>query len=162
MKVFQLKVSRAILNLSVRDIGGYIGVSGTAVSTWESKDINLNVNTSEKNIRMLEQFFAIKNIFFSNESSVSLNESNEEFKNDNSQILTRFQLRGGRAILGINRKDLASLAQIDQYVITRAERLDNKECIRPKDSCVPVEIKRIFIQHGISFPSPFTISIKNS
>ena len=76
--------------------------------------------------------------------------------------MTRFQLRGGRAILGINRKDLASLANIDQYVITRAERLDNKEYIRPKDSSLPNTIKNIFKQHGISFPSPFTISIKNS
>jgi transcriptional regulator with XRE-family HTH domain len=106
MKVFQLKATRAVLELSVRDIGGYIGVSGTAVSTWESKGIHLNVNTSEQNIKMLEQFFAIKNVFFTNEDSVLLNESNAECKNDGSQILTRFQLKGGRAILGINRKDI--------------------------------------------------------
>lgn len=160
MKVFQLKAARAVLNLSVRDIGSYIGVSGTAVSMWESKDIDLDINTSEQNIRMLEQFFTIKNIFFSDKNSMLLNEVNTLSKNDNSQILTRFQLRGGRAILGINRKDLAALVQIDQYVITRAERLDNKEYIRPKDSSVPTKIKYIFMQHGIFFPSPFTISIK--
>ena len=50
MKVFQLKAARAVLNLSVRDIGSYIGVSGTAVSMWESKDIDLDINTSEQNI----------------------------------------------------------------------------------------------------------------
>ncbi len=44
MKVFQLKAARAVLNLSVRDIGSYIGVSGTAVSMWESKDIDLDIN----------------------------------------------------------------------------------------------------------------------
>lgn len=162
MKIFQLKASRTILNLSVRDIGSYIGVSGTTISSWESRDIHLNINTSEKNIRMLEQFFMIKNIFFPDENSIVLNESEAKCKKDYPKILTRFQLRGGRAILGINRKDLASLANIDQYVITRAERLDNKEYIRPKDSSLPNTIKNIFKQHGISFPSPFTISIKNS
>ena len=160
MKVFQLRASRAVLDLSVRDIGGYIGVSGTAVSAWESKDIHLDVNTSEQNIKMLEQFFMIKSVFFSDESSITLNESNSEIRNNNPKSLTRFQLRGGRAILGINRKDLAHLAQIDQYVITRAERLENKEYIRPKDHLVPSKLKRIFIQHGIFFPSAFSISIK--
>jgi len=160
MKVFQLRASRAILNLGVRDIGSYIGVSGTAVSTWESKDIHLDINTSDKNIRILEQFFMIKNIFFPDENSISLNELIIETKNNDFQKLSRFQLKGARAILGINRKELARLVGIDQYVITRAERLDNKEYIRPKDFSVSTKIKRIFMQHGIYFPTPFTISIK--
>lgn len=160
MKVFQLKASRAILNLSVRNIGSYIGVSGTAISNWENKDIHSDINTSEKHIRILEQFFMIKNITFPNENTILLNESIKEIKNNDSQKLNRFQLRGGRAILGINRKELAYLAQIDQYVITRAERLNNKEYIRPKDPKASIKIKCIFMQHGIFFPTPFSISIK--
>ena len=162
MKVFQLKVSRAVLNLGVRDIGSYVGVSGTAVSSWEKGDNYSNIRTSNNNIQILEQFCMIKNILFPDEDSILLNESIEECTKSSSKPLTRFQLRGARAIMGINRKELATLAQIDQYVITRAERLYNSEYIRPKKSFVALNIENIFIRHGIFFPKPNIISTKNS
>ena len=133
MKVFQLKVSRAVLNLGIRDIGSYVGVSSTAVSSWEKGDNYSNICTSNNNIQILEQFFMIKNILFPDQDSVLLNKLIEEFSKSSAKPLTRFQLRGARAIMCINRKDLATLAQIDQYVITRAERVINSEYIRPKN-----------------------------
>ena len=161
MKIFQLRASRAVLNLGVRDIGNYIGVSGTAISSWESKDNLLDVSTSQQNVMMLEQFFMIKNIVFSDECTITLNEIMEQDNVTNSRSLTRFQLRGSRAILKLNRKDLASFAKTDKYVIARAEKLNNNEYIRPKDPYVSSRLKDIFIQHGLSFPTPLSISLNN-
>ena len=101
----------------------------------------------------------IKNIQFPDENTVSLNEYNVNYpiKPSKQSALTRFQLKGSRIILNLNREELAALVKTNHHVIARAERLNNNEYIRPLDLELPSKVKNIFEQKGILFPDPLTI-----
>jgi DNA-binding XRE family transcriptional regulator len=156
IKSFQLRAGRSILGIGVRKIGSCLGVSGAAISLWEHQGVADNLKTSEENILLLKKFFEQREVFFPDARTISLNPiyHNQILQN----TLTRFQLRASRAILNLSQSELASFIGVSPQLITRAERLNNKDFIRPKESNVVPKFKSWFEAHGISFVNSFSLS----
>ena len=162
---FQLRAGRAVLGIGVREIGSCIGVSGAAISIWEHKDNTDNLKTSDENIILLQKFFEERKIFFPNESSISLTLNtgitDENYTNDTSS-LTRFQLRAARVALNLTQSELARRIGVSRELITRAERLNNTDYIRPKEVGVATQIRSWFEKHNICFNNKLSLSLLKS
>jgi transcriptional regulator with XRE-family HTH domain len=156
IKRFQLRAGRSVLGIGVREIGECLGLSGAAISLWEHKDIEENLKTTDDNIILLRKFFEQREVFFSDERTISLNPT--LVNQSTGDVLTRFQLRAGRAILNLSQSELADYLGVSTQLITRAERLNNKDFIRPKEQGVVLKIKSWFESNGIYFTNNLSLS----
>lgn len=159
MKIFQLRAGRSVLGIGVRELGNCLGVSGATISLWEQKDANKNLKTSTDNIILLKKFFEQREVFFPDENTVSLNPALLHHNIDTT--LTRFQLRASRAILNLSQAELANFIGVSSQLITRAEHLNNKDFIRPKESGVVKKIRGWFENQGILFRNNLSLSISH-
>lgn len=160
IKSFQLRAGRSVLGIGVRELGNCLGVSGAAISLWEHKDANNNLKTSDYNIILLKKFFEQREVFFPDEKTISLNPA--LIKQNSENTLTRFQLRASRSILNLSQAELANFTGVSAQLIARAERLNNKEFIRPKEAEVITKIRLWFENHGIYFTNNLSLSISQN
>ncbi len=158
IKNFQLRAARAILGVGVRELGSCLGLSGATISLWENKNINNYLKTSDINIILLRKFFEQREVFFPDENTISLNPV--LIKQNMSHKLTRFQLRAARVILNLSQYELATHIGVSVQLITRAERLHNKDYIRPKETGVVLKIRSWFENNGIYFINDLSLSFK--
>lgn len=154
LKVFQLRIARSTLSLGVRDIGAYINLSRSTVSKIELMNIHAELNiTHEQNIILLK-IFNNKGIFFPDNHSVSFKHIDCSLKGS----ITRFQLRGSRAVLGLSQRELADLIYIKKSDLNYLENLDNTSFISDKKTEInQSKINAFFENHGIAFPNNGTI-----
>ena len=105
---------------------------------------------------MLLKIFNDKGVFF-DINSVSHININCALKGS----ITRFQLRGGRSILGLSQRELAELIGIKKSDLNYLENLDNKSYITTKKPEISQSrINVLFEDNGIVFPNDGTILIK--
>ena len=64
LKVIQLRVTRSVLGLGVRDIGVCINLSRSTISKIERKEIITNLNIKEEQNTILVKIFNNKGVFF--------------------------------------------------------------------------------------------------
>jgi hypothetical protein len=159
IKTFQLRAGRSVLGIGVRELGHFLGVSGATISLWEQKDKNKHLKTSDKNNTLLKKFFEQREVFFPDEQTISLNPASLLQNTDDT--LTRFQLRASRAILNLSQAELANCIGISSQLVTRAEHLNNKELIRPKEAGVVKKLRFWFEDHGIYFKNNLSLSIEH-
>lgn len=155
LRTFQLKAARVVAGMELKEIGNALGLTKAAISRWEHKNSFAPLTTSKENILILKRIFADHNIFFPNKNSISLCETILELKPEG---LTRFQLRGARAILNITQEQLANYLNIPTQIITRAEFLRKSQYIRPSNIEVPMMLKNFFQSKNITFANNSTIS----
>lgn len=157
LKIFQLRVARSTLSLGVRDIGAYINLSRSTISKIENMDIYTDVKISSEQNTILLKIFNDKGIVFPDSKSVSCKNINYSPE----QVLTRFQLRGGRSILGLSQRELAEIMGIKKKDLNYLENLDNTSYIPiQKITYNPSAIKSFFEDRKIIFPNNATISLK--
>ena len=160
LKVFQLRVARSVLGLGVRDIGAYINLSRSTISKIERKEITTNLDIKEEQNTILVKIFNDKGVFFSDENTIAYK---KESKSCND-YLTRFQLRGGRVILGLSQRELSENTGIEKNVLNYLENLPNTSHIYKTDkiqSDVNSKLKDFFYKNNISFPTENTIKINS-
>jgi len=158
-KTFQLRAARAISNVTIRDLGAYLGVSHNAMARWETYDGYDDIHTDEKKIEALNFFFQQYNLSFPDSNTIELTVKN--FKNVELNCLTSFQLRAARTSLKLDRIQLSKLLNIDYTIIPYLERYKSFEepiLGTPKDKLVDIKIFQDFFEkRGIRFPQPLII-----
>lgn len=158
LKVFQLRVARSTLGLGVRDIGVYVDLSRSTISNLERMNPHSDLNITYEQNTILLKIFNDKRIFFLKPNSVSYKKINCSSK---QQSLTRFQLRGGRAVLGLSQRELSELINIKKSDLNYLENLDNTSYISIKKLDVNQrDISVFFKTKGITFPNDGTIVVK--
>lgn len=160
IKVFQLRAARSVLGLGVRDIGAYIGLSRSSISKIERREITTYLNIDKEQNTILLKIFNDKRVFFPDENTISYE---KEFK-DSKDYLTRFQLRGGRAILALSQRELSENTCIEKNVLNFLENLPNTSCIYKAEELqnnVNSKLKDYFYQNNIFFPTENTIRINS-
>ena len=157
LKIFQLRIARSTLSLGVRDIGAYINLSRSTISKIERMDIQTELNiTHEQNVVLLK-IFNDKGIFFPDANSAYYKHISCSLKGS----ITRFQLRGSRAILGLSQRELAELICIKKSDLNYLENLENTSYISEKKTEINQDkINAFFESSGITFPNNATILIK--
>ena len=157
LTAFQLRVSRSILDLGIRDIGNLLNTSRTTVYIWENKPNLSYINTKTDSPNCLKTFFEQKNIFFPDERTINLYQKTLIPINKNT--LTRFQLKAARIALRLYQSELANYIGVLQQVIARAEILDNKEFVRIKNKEAIAKLLKFFQSNGVYFPNNLSIQI---
>ena len=160
LKVFQLRVARSVLGLGVRDIGVYIDLSRSTISKIERKEIITDLDIKEEQNTILVKIFNDKGVYFPNENSISYEKKSKNCNN----YLTRFQLRGGRAILGLSQRELSENTRIEKNVLNYLENLPNTSHIYKAEEAhndVNSKLKDFFYKHNIYFPTKNTIKINS-
>jgi len=156
LKVFQLRVARSTLGLGVRDIGVYIDLSRSTISKIERMDVNSELNITYEQNTVLLKIFNDKGVWF-DINSVSYTKINCSLEGS----ITRFQLRGSRAVLGLSQRELAELIGIRKSDLNYLENLDNASCISTKKPEISQsKINILFEDNDIVFPNDGTILIK--
>lgn len=156
---FQLRASRSVLGLGVREVGNAIDVSRTTISVWERQPALQKITSKKKDTTPLDLFFKKYGIIFPDEFTISLVTNLPK----NLNHLTRFQLRAARSALGLTQEELSSFTNISIQIITYLESKKNDTYINstPKKFDESL-IKNFFEQQYIRFLDDFTISlIKN-
>ena len=153
---FQLRASRSVLGLGVREVGDAIDVSRTTISVWERQTALQRITSKKKDTTPLELFFKKYDIIFPDEFTISL--VTDLPKNLNH--LTRFQLRAARSTLGLTLKELSSLTNIPMQIIAYLESKTNYTYINstPKEFDESF-LRNFFEQQYIRFLDDFTISL---
>jgi transcriptional regulator with XRE-family HTH domain len=152
----QLRATRHVLNLGVREIAKILKVSKATISNTE---LGKTRDFLYKHSAALIDYFALHNISFPNEYSIRYNNSSLIVRSE-SHILTRFQLKAARHILNINQLELAKSINVDRNVISRAEQLDNELSITFHDQTNLQKLKVWFQEHNIEFPDQLSIFFK--
>jgi DNA-binding XRE family transcriptional regulator len=153
---FQLRASRSVLGLGVREVGKVIDVSRTTISTWERQPALHILSSKKKDISPLSLFFNKMGLTFPNKNTLSLVTNLPK----NFNHLTRFQLRASRATLGLTLNELATLLNMQIQTIAYLESKNNETYINsvPRDFSEK-KIKEFFKQHSIIYPDDFSISL---
>jgi transcriptional regulator with XRE-family HTH domain len=158
LKIFQLRVARSTLGLGVRDIGVYINLSRSTISTLERASSFLDLNITDEQNTVLLKIFNDKGLFFPNTNSIYHNKIDLSLKTS----LTRFQLRGARAILGLSQRELSEYLDIKKSDLNYLENLDNASCVLTKKiGIIPNSIESFFNSKNILFPNNGTIELKS-
>ena len=153
---FQLRASRSVLGLGVREVGEVIDVSRTTISTWKRQPAFQVISAKKKDVTPLSSFFNKNGIIFPDKNTLSL--ATDLPKNLNH--LTRFQLRASRAALGLTLNDLASFVNIPMQVIAYLESKKNDTYINATPKEFNEDLIRIFFeQQSIQFLDDFSISL---
>lgn len=155
LTTLQLRVSRSILDLGIRDIGSLLNTSRTTVYIWENKPNLSYINIKPDDLNCLKYFFEKKNIFFPDERTINLYQKTLIPINKNT--LTRFQLKAARIALRLSQSELANYIGVLQQVIARAEILDNKEFVRIKNKEAIAKLLKFFQSNGVYFPNNLSI-----
>jgi DNA-binding XRE family transcriptional regulator len=155
LTTLQLRVSRSILDLGIRDIGSLLNTSRTTVYIWENKPNLSYINIKPDDLNCLKYFFEQKNIFFPDERTINLYQKTLIPINKNT--LTRFQLKAARIALRLSQSELANYIGVLQQVIARAEILDNKEFVRIKNKEAIAKLLKFFQSNGVYFPNNLSI-----
>ena len=155
LTTLQLRVSRSILDLGIRDIGSLLNTSRTTVYIWENKPNLSYINIKPDDLNCLKYFFEQKNIFFPDERTINLYQNTLIPINKNT--LTRFQLKAARIALRLSQSELANYIGVLQQVIARAEILDNKEFVRIKNKEAIAKLLKFFQSNGVYFPNNLSI-----
>ena len=160
LKVFQLRTARSVLGLGVRDIGAYINLSRSTISKIERKNINFILNiTQEQNI-ILVKIFNNKGVFFPDTNTISYGNN----RRTDNQFLTRFQLRGSRAILALSQRELSENLRIEKNILNYLENLSNDSYIATTGGhqlIINSKLKNYFYENNIRFPNDHSISINS-
>jgi len=157
LKAFQLRSARSVCGIGVRDIGMYLGVSGTIISRWEQKLPLDDISSNATNPDALVFFFEQYNILFPTISTISLNEQIIEQESSN---LTRFQLRAARAALSINQDKLSELTSVPRTTINYLESQQNTVFLSSTRKPIDDSIFKNFFEHnGIFFPDSRTVLV---
>ena len=160
LKVFQLRVARSVLGLGVRDIGAYINLSRSTISKIERKGITTNLIINTEQNTTLVKIFNDKRVFFPNESTISYEKESKSCK----EYLTRFQLRGGRAILALSQRELSENTGIEKNILNYLENLPNTSFISLAETVqtdVNSKLKNYFHKNNIFFPTGNSIKINS-
>jgi transcriptional regulator with XRE-family HTH domain len=156
LKVFHLRTARSVLGLGVRDIGSYINLSRSTISKLEHMNLYSDLNINDAQNIMLIKIFNDKGVLFNN-NSVSYQGINNSLQGS----VTRFQLRGGRALLSISQRELAELINIKKSDLNYLENLENQVFISEKKLGIDQDkITAFFESNGIIFPNNGTILVK--
>lgn len=160
LKVFQLRAARSVLGLGVRDIGAYINLSRSTISKIERKGIDTKLNIDKEQNTILVKIFNDKGVFFPDQSTISY----EKKPKDCQDYLTRFQLRGGRAILSLSQKELSENTYIEKNVLNYFENLPNSSYIYKAgefQNDVNLTLKDYFNKNNVFFPTKNIIRINH-
>jgi len=160
LKVFQLRTARSVLGLGVRDIGTYIDLSRSTISKIERKNINSILNITEKQNIILIKIFNDKGVFFPDTNTISCGNKGHTC----NQFLTRFQLRGSRAILALSQRELSENLCIEKNILNYLENLSNDSYIATIEEhrlIINSKLKNYFYKNNITFPNEHTISINS-
>lgn len=161
LKTFQLRAARAISGIGVREVGEYLGVSRTTVSTWEQQLPLDDIRSQPANTSTLIAFFETKNIFFNTNTSISLNTKN--ILNEHAAHLTRFQLRAARTGLGLTQDQLAAYINMPKQVIGYLETKENNIYLHETPKLVDdLLIKDFFEKLGLIFLGSSTVEITSN
>ena len=153
---FQLRASRSVLGLGVREVGDVINVSRTTISVWERQAALQIVTSKIKDTTPLELLFKKHGVVFPDIYTISLVTDLPKKTNH----LTRFQLRAARATLGLTLKELSALANIPMQLINYLESKTNQTYINSTPKEVDeLLIRNFFEQQGIRFLDDFTICL---
>jgi DNA-binding XRE family transcriptional regulator len=160
LKVFQLKAARSTLGIGVRDIGYCLDLSRTTISRIEQQN-NLNyINISKLQNDLLVKFFEDKGIIFPDEDSLYLKEKLDTLETRDNNI-TRFQLRGARAILGFTQYQLAEILNIRKSDLNYLENLNNTSYISATPKKIDEnKIRDFFKKNEITLQNNYTIKLK--
>ncbi len=160
LKVFQLRAARSTLGLGVRDIGAYIDLSRSAISKIEREGLTSALKIKEDQNIILIKIFNDKGVFFPDNNSVCYGLNSKSY----NSYLTRFQLRGGRAILGLSQREMSEIVNIEKNILNYLENLTNASPLyngEKVQESVNVTLRDFFYENNISFPTESTIKIKS-
>ena len=160
LKAFQLRAARSVCGLGVRDIGLYLGVSGTIVSRWEQKQPLDEIKSTVTNPLGLIFFFEQYKVLFPNENSIKFNDTLLLL---NSKHITRFQLRAARASFCISQSELAEHTGVPRATINYLESQDNMTFLNSTRKAInDTAIKIFFEKNGIVFPDSLTVQVTSN
>jgi DNA-binding XRE family transcriptional regulator len=157
LTVFQLKCSRYVLGIGVRELGAFLGVSRTKISSLENMDINYSLPISIEQNNLLTRLFNDKSINFPTSYSVELKSEGLFCPNN----ISRFQLRGSRSTLSMSQQELSSELGIKKSTINLLESHENSFLIDDSNlSCSIEQIISFFQKKGLFLLNNYTISLK--
>jgi transcriptional regulator with XRE-family HTH domain len=160
LKVFQLRVARSVTGIEVRELALYLGVSRTIISRWEKQPPLSVIKTKRVSGKTIIFFFKQHSIGFPNDNTVTYN--SDQFIRQ-SDHLTRFQLRGSRAALGLTQSKLADLTNNSVATINYLETQSNTSFLNETNKDIDdLKLKSFFHESGISFPNSLTMVISPS
>jgi len=160
LRAFQLRAARSVCGIGVRDIGLYLGVSGTIVSRWEQKLPLDEITSNATNPLGLVFFFEQYKILFPSESSIKFNHPLLEV---DCKHITRFQLRAARASFSISQSQLAEFTGIPRATINYLENQDNLTFLNSTRKAInDLTIKIFFEKNGILFPDNLTVQVTSN
>ena len=158
LKTFQLRAARSISGIGVREVGEYLGVSRTTVSTWEQQLPLDDIKSHHINTYELIAFFEEQSIFFNTSTSISLN--TKDIINEKTTHLTRFQLRAARAGLAFTQDQLAAYVNMPKQVIGYLESKENNIYLNETPKLVnDILIKEFFEKLGLKFFGSSTVEV---
>ncbi len=161
MKSFQLRAARSVIGIGVREVALYLNISRTIVSRWENLPALTTLKSTATNPEALIFYFNQYKIQFPSSLGISLDTNN--FKNNSIKVMSRFQLRASRAILGISQKKLAELTNTNQSTINYLEVLKNTDCISNITKNINTRIYKDFFEtKHIRFPNDYSIELASS
>lgn len=158
LKVFQLRAARSVLGLGVRDIGAYINLSRSTISKIERREMTTTLNIDEGQNSILVKIFNDKGVFFPDKNTISYKKKYEDCKG----YLTRFQLRGGRAILSLSQRELSENTYIEKNILNYLENLPNSSYIckaKEFQNNVNSKLKDYFEKNNVFFPTENSIRL---
>ena len=156
----QLKAARCVLNLRVLDIGKLIETSRTTISKLENNIITLSeMRLSDRRNTILIEFFKQNSIGFCSNYSINfINDTHSQ--TEDTDGITRFQLRAARSILNKTQSELAEIMQVPPSTIKTAESYNNDTFFSPKDYPIVPCLIDTFLKEGLFFPNSFSVDFK--
>ena len=155
---FQLKATKAVLDLTAKEIANAIGIhQGTLVRLGLTSNLEF-LKCNAKNIILLRKFFESRGILFPNENTLSLKTTITPIPITNQ--LTRFQLKAARVVSELTQEELSYYIKVSSSTISILEKFKNLEYIKSTKINI-VLLKKYFEHLGIMFPNDFSISLTN-
>ncbi|RYE05551.1 MAG: hypothetical protein EOP33_05245 [Rickettsiaceae bacterium] len=151
---FQLRASRSVLNLLIKDLASETGLYHTTLSRLENSTPNLSyLKCNLRSSILLIKFFESKHVIFPNINSICI--KNIVGHVNHGRSITRFHLKISRIAMRASQKIFGELFGIPQSTISDLETTGMiSDCINVDEKLI-----KFFMSKGISFIDPWIIEL---
>lgn len=148
---FQLRSSRKILNLTLKQLHELTSVSKVTLARLENNIENLeDIKCSAQNAESIYNYFIGKKLLYHNKSTIFLDI--DTINNGEEKSLTRFQFLVARTICNMSQISLAKKIDIHYNTIYRLEKVENNKSLDINKRNINI-ILNFFQSKGVSFPN---------
>lgn len=146
---FQLRASRKVLNLTLKQLHELTSVSKVTLARLENNIENLeDIKCSAQNAESIYNYFIGKKLLYHNKNSIFLDINT--INDSEAKSLTRFQFLVARTICNMSQLSLAKEIGIHYNTIYRLEKVENNKRLDINKKNIHT-ILNFFKSRGISF-----------